>query len=139
MNLKRWAVATLGAFLVITGADFVIHEVWLGEFYRAHAEWWRPAAEMKSLMSSMFLSHLLLAALLTIVYGKGYETGRGGIGQGVRFGLLMGTLLLCLPKTFMLHFVYPYPPSLLVNWLIGGLLEVTLAGAVIGLLYKPAK
>ena len=138
MSLKRWALATVGALIVITAVDFIIHEVWLGAFYRAHPTWWRPAVEMKSLMCSMFAGHFLLAALLTVVYGKGYETGKGGIGQGVRFGLLMGALLF-LPKTFMMHFVYPYPVSLLVSWLIGGLLEVTLAGAVIGLLYKPAK
>ena len=138
MNLKRWAVATLGAFVAIAAADFVIHEVWLGEFYRMHAEWWRSAAEMKARMGCMFVSHLLLAALLTVVYGKGYEASKGTIGQGLRFGLLMG-LLLFLPKTFMMHFVYPYPVSLLVNWFVGGLIEVTLAGALIGLLYRPAK
>lgn len=138
MNLKRWALATAGAFAVITAADVVIHEVWLGAFYRAHATWWRPAAEMQSLMSCMFASHLILAALLTWVYAKGYEKEKGAAWQGVRFGVLMG-LLLFLPKMFMTHVVYPYPVSLLVNWLVGGLIEVTLAGAVIGLLYKTAK
>ena len=137
MNLKRWVLATLGAFVVIAMADFVIHEVWLGEFYRMHAEWWRPADEMKARMGCMFTSHFLLAALLTVVYSKGYELGKGGLGQGLRFGLLMG-LLLFLPKTFMMHFVYPYPVSLLVSWLIGEVIEVTLAGLMIGALYKPA-
>ncbi|MBI3312086.1 MAG: hypothetical protein HYZ88_00980 [Candidatus Omnitrophica bacterium] len=138
MSLKRWAVATLGAFVVITGADFVIHEVWLGAFYRAHPTWWRPAAEMNALMGCLFTSHFILAALLTLVYAKGYERGKGGIGQGVRFGVLMG-LLLFLPKMLMLHVVYPYPASLLASWTIGGLLEITLASTVIGLLYHPAK
>ena len=138
MNLKRWAAATLGAFVVIAGVDFLIHEVWLGEFYRMHTEWWRPADEMKARMGYLFVSHLLLAALLTVVYGKGYEAGKGRLGQGLRFSVLMG-LLLFLPKTFMMHFVYPYPVSLLVSWLIGEVIEVTLACAVIGLLYQPAK
>jgi len=138
MNLKRWVLATVGAFVVLMVADFVVHEAWLGGFYRAHAEWWRPAAEMKARMGCLFASQLVLAALLTLVYAKGYEQGKGAVGQGVRFGVLMG-LLLFLPKIFMTHFVYPYPVSLLVNWFVGGVMEVTLAGVVIGLLCKPAK
>ena len=136
MNLKRWLLATVGAFVVIAAVDFVVHEVWLGEFYRAHPSWWRPAAEMKSLMGSMFVSQLILADLLASVYAKGYEVGKGNIGQGLRFGVLMGFLLF-LPKMLMVHFIYPYPVSLLVSWFIGGLIETTLAGLMIGAIYKP--
>ena len=138
MSLKKWAVATLGAFVVLFASGFVIHHLWLGEFYKANASWWRPEAEMGSMMPLMFTSHLALAALLTVVYAKGYESGKGGIGQGFRFGILMG-LLLTVPNSLMNYVIYPYPMSLIVNWLIGGVAELALAGAVIGALYRPAK
>ncbi len=138
MNLKRGLVAMLGAFVVLTASDFVIHHVWLREVYRASAAWWRPAAEMKSLMNFMFASEAVLAVLLTVVYAKGYEAGKGTTGQGFRFGVLMG-LLLMLPPTLMKHFVYPYPVSLLLNWFLGGVVQMVLAGLVIGVLYQPEK
>ena len=138
MDLRRWAQATLGAFVAIFAAEFLIHHVWLGEFYKAHAAWWRPAAQMESMMPLMFASQLVLAALLTIVYAKGYEPGRGGAGQGFRFGVLIG-LLLMLPCSLMNAVIYPYPMSLIVNWLVGGVAEIALAGTVIGALYRPAK
>ena len=138
MNLKKWAVATLGAFVVLSASGFVIHHVWLGEFYQANAAWWRPAAQMGSMMPLMFASHLVLAALLTVVYAKGYESGKGGIGQGFRFGVLIG-LLIMLPSSLMHYVIYPYPMSLIVNWLIGGVAQLALAGAVIGALYRPGK
>ena len=138
MSLKRSLLATVGAFAVIFGAEFVIHHLWLGEFYKAHAEWWRSEAEMQSLMYFMLLSQLALPALLTVVYAKGYERNKGSASQGARFGLLMG-LLLSVPYSLMHYAIYPYPASLIWSWLIGGLVEVTLASVVIGLLYTPAK
>ena len=137
MNMKKWLVATIGAFVVICAADFVVHQVWLGAFYKQHAEWWRPEAEMMSMMPLMYLAHLTFAGLLTLIYAKGYERGKGGGGQGLRFGLLIG-LLLSLPMSLMHCVVYPYPFSLIVAWFVGGLAEVVLAGMVIGALYTPA-
>ena len=138
MNLKRWAMATVGAFVVIFATEFVIHHMWLGEFYHAHASWWRPEAEMQSMMPLRLLAQLIFATLLALVYAKGYERGKGGLGQGFRFGLLVGLFLL-LPHTLMTCVVYPYPLFLIQSWFIGGLAEVVLAGLVIGWLYKPGK
>ena len=138
MDLKRWVQATLGAFIAIFAAEFLIHQVWLGEFYKAHAAWWRPEAQMKSMMPLMLAAQLTLAALLTVVYAKGYEPDKGGLGQGFRFGVLIG-LLMMVPCSLMNAFIYPYPMALIVSWLIGGLVELTLAGTVIGALYRPAR
>lgn len=139
MNLKQWARATVGAFAAIFASEFVIHHVWLGEFYRAHAHWWRPEAEMQALMRFMLLGQFFLAALLALVYTKGYEKKKkGGVEQGVRFGVLIGALLV-VPNTLVYYCIYPYPASLLLSWLAGGMAEITLAGAVIGALYKPTK
>jgi hypothetical protein len=136
MDLKRWLLAAVGAFAVIVLGDVVIHRVWLGDFYRANAQWWRPGAEMEAMRGLMFVSQALLAALLTFIYMKGYEVGKGSVGQGFRFGLLMG-LLLAVPSSLMHLVVYPYPASLVLSWLLGTLVEVTLAGMMIGYIYKP--
>ena len=138
MNVKQWLLATLGAFGVIAASDFVIHNLWLGEMYRATAQWWRSPDEMALLKGYMIAGELALAGLLTFIYSRGYEPGKGTVSQGFRFGVLMG-LLLFLPKTFMQHFVYPYPLALILNWLIGGIAQVTLAGLMIGYIYKPSK
>ncbi len=138
MDLKRWLLAAVGAFVVVFATEFVIHHLWLGEFYKAHAQWWRPEAEMNSMMHLMLLAQIIFAALLPMVYAKGYESGKSGVGQGVRFGVLIG-LLMTVPMSLMNYVIYPYPSSLIINWVLGGMVEYILAGAVIGLLYKPAK
>ena len=138
MRLKQYLLAWVAASAVIVVGDTLIHHIWLGPFYRATAAWWRPADEMRSTMPLMLLSQLTLAILLTFIYAKGYEPRNGTLGQGFRFGVLMG-LLLAVPQNLMNAFVYPYPTTLIINWMVGTLLEVTVAGMVIGLLYKPAK
>jgi len=138
MDLKRWFLATVGAFAVIVMGDTLIHHVWLGAFYQAHAQWWRPAAQMQQVMGFMFASEISLAVLLTFIYSKGYEHHKGTVSQGFRFGVLMG-FLLTVPCGLMNYFVYPYPLSLILNWTIGGIVETVAAGMMIGFLYKPAK
>jgi hypothetical protein len=138
MDLKKWAVAAVGAFAVFFVSGYLIHHVWLGGFYAATAAWWRPADQMQAMFPLMIVGQAVLAALLTLVYVKGYQPGKGGASQGFRFGMLMG-LLLMLPSSLIHHVVYPYPASLIMNWFIGGLVETMLAGTVIGALYRPGK
>ena len=138
MDLKRWVLAGVGAFVTIVVGDYLIHELWLGGFYRATASWWRPASQMRSLMGLMFLSEAMLAAVLTLIYTKGYEPSKGTLSQGFRFGVLMGVLL-GVPSSLMKAFVYPYPLSLILNWMVGTIVELAVVGLVIGALYKPAK
>jgi hypothetical protein len=138
MDVKRFILAAVGAFALIVFCDVLIHHVWLGEVYRANAQWWRPADEMRAMVGLMYLSEALLALLLTFIYTKGYEGGKGRLGQGFRFGVLMG-LLLALPSSLMKAFVYPYPADLILAWMVGTLAEMTLAGLMIGYIYKPAE
>ena len=136
MNLKRLALAAVGAFVVIFATEFVLHHLCLGEFYKAHAAWWRPEAQMQSMMHLMFLAQAVLAVLLPVVYAKGYEAGKNGLLQGLRFGLLMG-LVGMVPYSLSNYVVYPYPSSLIISWFVGGMVEFLLAGLVIGVLYQP--
>ena len=138
MDFKRWLMATAGAFGVIVAADFVIHNVWLGEFYRMHAQWWRAPQDMTAHIGFLVGGQIALAGLLSLVYARGYEAGKGTVAQGFRFGVLIA-LLLALPKSLMLYSIYPYPAALILNWFLGGLVEITLTGLMIGYLYKPAK
>ena len=136
MRLRQYLLAWVGAFAVIVVGDTLIHQIWLGPFYQATAAWWRPADQMQSLVHVMRLSQVSLAILLTFIYAKGYEPRNGTLWQGFRYGVLMG-LILAVPSNLMCAFSHAYPPRLIISWILGMLLEVVVAGMVIGLLYKP--
>lgn len=138
MDLKRWLLAALGAFGAIAITDYVIHHIWLGEFYQLTAHWWRSYQSMSQLGGMMILSQLSLGVLLAVVYHKGYRPGEDTVGQGFRFGVLLG-LLLHFPSNLMAFVVYPYPIELIFGWFMAGMCQAVIVGMVIGYLYKPAK
>ena len=138
MDVKRWFKAAIGAFVVIFAADYVVHQIWLGDFYHAHAGWWRPEGEMQSMRPFMLLAQLSFAALLALIYTRGYERKKEGMSQGLRFGILMA-LFVAIPQSLMTHVIYPYPEPLIWSWFMGCLLKTVLAGVTIGAIYKPAK
>jgi hypothetical protein len=138
MKVRKWLISALGAFIVIFVSDMLIHGVWLNEFYRVHSAWWLPVGQMQARIGFMVAGEMALALLMVLIYRQGHEAGKDNLFQGLRFGFLIG-LLINLPSSLMLYDIYPYPASLLVAWFVGGVAELTFAGGVIGLLYKPAK
>jgi len=130
---KAFWIAVLSAFVVLTGGDILIHQFWLKETYQGLAQYWRPEVEMKEKMWLAFLAAFSLAFLLAHIYPKGIET-KSPVGEGLRFGVLMG-LLLYLPSVLVKYYVYPYPDTLFLKWFVGGVAQVTAAGLVIALAY----
>ncbi|MEK6572379.1 MAG: hypothetical protein AABZ61_13470, partial [Bacteroidota bacterium] len=82
-------------------------------------------------------SRLLFSAIFVYLFSLGYE-GKPGIGQGLRYGLWVG-LLMSLPGVFSSMVVTTSPVDFLV---VGGavrVIEILIAGVVVGLIYKGQK
>jgi hypothetical protein len=134
MNVKRFVFASLAVFVVGMILDFIIHMVILKEVYEALASIWR--ADMNSLMWIMYAFTLIFAFLFVYIFTKGYE-GKG-IMEGVRYGLLIGLLML-LTGVFGQYVTYPLPFNLVIQWFIFGMIEFIILGIVAALIYKPAE
>lgn len=126
-------VAVLAGFVVLTAGDILIHQIWLKGLYHELSQFWRPAEQMRANTWLPFLSAFSLAFLLAHIYPKGVE-GKSTLEQGLRFGVLMG-LLLHLPSTLIKYYVYPFPNFLFAAWFVGGVVQVTVAGLAIALVY----
>ena len=136
-NEKTFWMAVLAGFVTLAACDILIHQVWLAKTYQELAHYWRPEAEMKERMWLIFLSEFSLAFLLAVIFPIGHEK-KAPVAEGIRFGVLMG-LLIYLPGILMKHYVYPYPTTLLAQWFVAGVGEITLAGTVISLAYSRKK
>lgn len=136
MNTKRWLLASVAAFIVIFALEFVINGILLSDLYKQTASVWRPEPEIMRMMWLMWLSYAIAAPVFAFVYTKGYEAAKGGVGQGVRYGLYMG-LFLAASIGLGSYAVLPIPGILAVYWFIGGVFEYMVAGAVVGAIYKP--
>lgn len=133
MNIKRFVLASLAVFAVFQLLDIVIHGVILSGDYRANSGLWRP--DMESLMWIMMLASLALSFLFVYIFTRGYE-GKGVL-EGVRYGLLIGLLMMGIGAVNQ-YVVYPVPFMLVVKWFIFGMIEFAIAGVVAAFIYRPA-
>lgn len=92
---------------------------------------------MQGLMWLMWAGYLIFAPAFALVYVKGYEANKSGVGQGVRYGLIIG-ILLSAPQSLGWYAVLPIPGILALYWFVAGLAESIAAGTVVGLIYKQA-
>jgi hypothetical protein len=134
MNWKRFWLTFLAVFVLYMILDMILHLGLLGGIYDDLAHLWRPDAEMQKLYPLMWLGTLVFTFMFVFLFAKGYE-GRG-LGEGARFGFYIG-LLLGVPMALGSYAMYPLPFTLAMYWLIGGLVEMILAGILASMIYRP--
>jgi len=137
MNLTRIFLAALGAFVayfVLGGLSFTFAAL-KNEFLKYPAVYRDQVGQLKHMplgIAAMFVGMVVLAVIYAMLY-----QGGSGLVAGARFGALIGVFAVC---AFVIHNY--------VNLNIGGALTVkssiayfiewTVAGIVIGLIYRPA-
>jgi hypothetical protein len=135
MNIKRLALASLAVFGVIFAYDFVLHGIILKTDYVVTGYLWRPPEEMGKYFGSLIFGQVLLSAAFSVIYA--FLVGsRGCVRCGLIYGLLAG-LLLCGPN-FISFAVQPMPFDLIIKWTVARVLQMLLAGLVLGLVYRSA-
>ncbi len=132
INCKSLAIAAAVMFVYIFLSDFLIHGFLLKDAYQATATLWRPEAEMHDHMCWMMIGKAMIAIFFTVLFAKGYEGT--GMGEGVRFGLLIG--LFSSGGCFLQYAVSPIPSSLMWSWIVLGLIQYIIGGIVVSMVYK---
>ncbi|HAK60145.1 MAG TPA: hypothetical protein DCO77_07145 [Nitrospiraceae bacterium] len=135
MNTKRWLLASLAVVVVFFVLEMIIHGMLLQGLYLKTAQVWRPQAEMMGLMWLSWLGYLIFAPFFAFIYTKGHETGKSGLGQGLRYGVLMG-LMLSPMQSLSWYAVLPIPGILAFAWFLAGMVVITASGIAVGLIYR---
>ena len=130
MNWSKFFVAFIAAFVFIFFFGFVWHGLLRKSAYMEIASHYRAHDAM--IWPSMLLGHALMALFLTWIVAS---FAGGGAANGMRLGLLIAFMFIGLH--FIRFAVEPLTPKILLLGSIGDLLEVGIAGALIGAIYKP--
>src|SRR5215510_15245494 len=93
MNYPRIALAALAAWVVSIGLGYLINDIWLGHLYAANAWAFRRAEDVAGLLPFGLGAQLLAFCAFAFAYAKGYEGSASGIGQGIRFGLVVAIMI----------------------------------------------
>ena len=138
MNNKRWLQASVAVAVVMFVLEFIIHGVLLQNIYHQTASVWRPEAEFQQLMWMMWLGYLIFAPFFALIYAKGYEPKKPGLGQGLRFGVYMA-LALAPMQSLAWYVVLPIPGALAFYWLVADAVKFIAFGLTVGIIYNTKK
>jgi len=135
MNYGRLALAAIAAWVVDAVYGFVVYGTVLSSEFGRYPGVYRPNEVGPSYLPVIFVGILLAMFVASYVYAKGYEGG-SGIQEGMRFGVLMGLLVLGY-SGIVNYAILNIGRRLAGSVAIAGLVEWTIAGIVIGAVYKP--
>ncbi|MEE9355236.1 MAG: hypothetical protein V3U75_06570 [Methylococcaceae bacterium] len=125
-----WAVITV--FLAWSILDFLIHGVLLKSTYQATSHLWRPEDEMN--MPLMSFVTLVFSICFVAIYS--YFIEPKSLATGLKYGLIFGVAM-GVTMGFGSYCYMPISLGLAFSWFIGSLVEITIAGSIVGFLVKP--
>jgi len=134
MNWKKFFIAFIAAFVFL----FFFGFLWYGMLMQgAHKEvptLLRADSEFKSYFPWLVVGHIVMAFFFTMLCARFVPAG--GAGATAMLGILVG---LVYAGPHLISFaVQPLTLKILGGWILGAIIQFTIAGAIIGAIYKPA-
>ena len=136
MNYPRVALAALAATVVDAVVGYVVYGVLLAGSFASYPAVYRSADAGATYLPGMFAGIFVGLLAASYIYAKGYEGGVG-VAEGLRFGILLGVFVATIfagVNYATLNIGLGHSAVLAV----AALVEWTVLGTVIGLVYKPA-
>jgi len=129
--MKRVAAAIVSVYVVLEAMDFLIHNVLLSKAYAASAQLWRPQAEMK--MGLMFLVTFIFVVCFVMVFTRFFK--EKNVKTGTLYGLIFG-IGTGASMGYGTYAAMPLPYYIALSWFLSSVVEMTVAGAILGLIAK---
>lgn len=128
---KKLAISTVAIYAAWFVLDYLFHGVMLQGTYEATASLWRPMEEMKG--GVMALAGLITALAFSYVYIT--MLAQKSMGTAVKYGLVLG-IGWGASFGYGSYAVMPIPYSLALAWFLITVVEMTAAGAILGLIAR---
>ena len=134
MNWKRFFFAFIAAFVFLFVFGFLWYATLMHDAHREVSTLLRPEADLKSYFGWLALGQFVMAFFFTLLCAR-YVPSEGA-GAGALLGLLVG---LVYAGPHLISFaVQPLTVKILCGWIAGAVIQFTVAGAIVGAIYKPA-
>lgn len=135
MNYPRIGLSAIAGTIVFFICGGLIFGMLIARDYAPFTNVYRTQDAMQSHMMIGIVSSFIAILVMAIIYAKGYEGG-SGLGEGARFGLLIGIFVAC--KCVIENYVtLNIGGKLALEMAAGVLVEMAIVGIVIGLVYRP--
>ena len=131
--LKQTIWSVIAVFIVWSILDFFIHSVLLQPTYQETAHLWRPMDEMKMPL----MSFVTLTFSICFVYIYSYLIEPKSLQAGIKYGVILG-IATGTSMGFGSYCYMPIPLSLAFSWFFASVVELSLAGLIVGLVINTA-
>ena len=135
VNCKSASITGVVLIVIYFLMNFLTHGVILKNIYMQNASIWRPESEIQSLMYLMLIGEAIFAFFYAMIVAAGYDNTKPGLGQGVRFGLLMACMIAPF-SALVWYVILPIPGELALYWFIADFVAMMVLGVAAGLIYK---
>lgn len=135
MNMKRYFLGVVGAFVSLFALSFLLHGMALQAVYKtAPQAMFRPEAEFMQRFHFLVLGYVVFAFAAVWIYAYGVER-KPWMGQGVRYGIALWALGSVMPSLISFA-LQPWPADVTVKASAADLLIMVVTGLVIAAIYK---
>jgi hypothetical protein len=136
MNFPRVAAAAVAAWITALAVGYVVNEILFKSLFVLQP-FYRPEAEVNGMLPLGFAFLLVGFFAFAYAFAKGYE-GTNGVMEGVRFGVLIAVMIDCFAMIWN-YVMLPMPAGLAVASMLDPIVEMSIYGAIVGAIYKPAE
>ena len=134
MNWKRFFFAFITAFVFLFVFGFLWYATLMHDVHREVPTLLRPETDQKSYFGWLALGQFVMAFFFTLLCARYVPNGRAA--AGALLGLLVG---LVYAGPHLISFaVQPLTFKILCGWIAGAVIQFTIAGAIVGAIYKRA-
>jgi len=134
MNWKKFFFAFIAAFVFLFVFGFLWYATLMNGAHREVPTLLRSETDSKSYFGWLALGQFVMAFFFTLLCVRYVPSGRAG--AGALLGLLVG---LVYAGPHLISFaVQPLTFKILCGWIAGAVIQFTIAGAIVGAIYKPA-
>ncbi len=136
MNTQRYVLGSLVVFLFYSIAEWLFHSICLKGWYEEGEVVMRAGGAFGGDFVWLVLGSLIMTFGFCYIFTYGYQNR--GIGEGLRYGLIMGTTF-GLATGLIRYAIFPIPAKLAVAGIIGHRIEMVIAGMIFAALYSPSE
>jgi hypothetical protein len=132
--MKKLAIATIAAYVVLMATNYLIHSIWLMPDYEAIASSHRTVEGIMHRFWAMALGQFFFAAMFSYIYTRGREN-KPWLEQGIRYGIVM-TFMTVVPYSLSEYVVYVVNYMLVVKWMVAGGIQLIILGLIVAAIFK---
>ena len=133
MDTKKYLIAVIVVFVVYSGVAYPIHQVLLRPDYES-LEAVREFAEFTKRVPLLYLANLIFSLAFCYIYIQGYEPNNHWLRQGVRYGLVVATLLA--PMALIGYVALPIPLLLALKLIVLNYVHLVITALVAAGVYQ---